>query len=262
MRQRHAAHVAAGAQAVQQQVDRRRRWPQGPAPGCGGAEGRRGRRLSCRGMSEGLPQGGRLSAAPVEQLPAQRRIRPVGSCCRDKLQPGKGAPACLTATQVTASRWPYSAQRGRGSSGSGWRPRPPAGRGEAWRGAHAARCRHWRRKAAAKGTGTCAACLCFLLIPATLIPLHPSVACQQKSNGRQHADRTRPPPPTHTHTPLPKAGFASHTISVVSALPVTTTIPSAHSSEQRAAGQMGVRAAPAQRGGRGAGKGGRGGGGV
>ena len=40
---------------------------------------------------------------------------------------------------------------------------------------------------------------------------------------------THPPthPPTPTHSRLPKAGLASHTMSVVSALPVTTTRPSA-----------------------------------
>lgn len=107
--------------------------------------------------------------------------------------------AHLTATHVTRSLCPNSAQRGRGSSGSGCRPRPAAG----------------RRAGVAQGGGRLGTeDLSGGSSNPPGIPQHPL--------HRMPSATTTP----HTHAPRPKPGLASQTISVVSALPLITTPPS------------------------------------
>lgn len=100
-------------------------------------------------------------------------------------------PPHLHATQVTASWWPYRAHRGRGRKGSGWR---------------------WRGAARQEGRG------------------HREGACWGVVRHAWPALCSGPAAsfdPLSAGAPRWKAGFASQTSSVVSALPLTTTRPSA-----------------------------------
>lgn len=153
---------------------------------------------------------------PAQQQPSQ--CAGNSACSGQPLCPQAAACPCsvirsfktssaahLTATHVTRSLCPNSAQRGRGSSGNGCRPRTAAGYGASHR--------------MVSSWGRCTAVWTEVKTLQTWV-VAPCPPCCQLSSPRSSTALS-------CASPRPKAGLASQTISVVSALPLTITRPSA-----------------------------------